>query len=58
MWTSGLISMKVGMKHQVLKIKVTFNLNQHDLSQRSFIKDHFSGERLQDHRSSGFNLLF
>ena len=36
-----------------LEVKFTFNLDQHDLSQRLFIKDQISGERYQDHWSSG-----
>ena len=37
--TDGLISMKVGMKHWGHNVKVSFHLDQHDLSQRPFIKD-------------------
>ena len=49
--------MKVGMKHRVLNVKVTFYLDQHDLSQRSFIKDQISGEGSQDHWYS-FPIVF
>ena len=37
--------------------QVYFYLDQHDLSQRSFIKDQISGERYQDHWSSGISKI-
>ena len=49
----GLISIKVGRKHRGLKVKVTFYLDQHDLSQRSFINNQASGDLSQDHWSPG-----
>ena len=52
--TSGLISMKAEMKHVGPKIKVTFYIDQHGLSLRSFMKDQISGERPQEHWSFGF----
>ena len=33
----------------VLEVKFTFHPDQYDLSHRSFINDHISGERYQDH---------
>ena len=49
--------MKVGMNHRELKVKVTFYLDQNDLSQRSFIKDQISYKCSQDHLFSGLQIF-
>ena len=44
--TGGLIS--IWSEASGTHVKVTFYLDQHDLNQRSFIKDQISGERSHD----------